>query len=61
MNRIARLMAAAALCCAASLPAAAQATSGNNIYTDLPFTMQPVAEPQIPDYSVSLADFGDLD
>ena len=59
MNRIARLMAAAALCCAASLPAAAQATSGNNnIYADLPFTMQPVAEPQIPDYSVSLADFG---
>lgn len=59
MNRIARLMAAAALCCVASLPAAAQATSGNNnIYADLPFTMQPVAEPQIPDYSVSIADFG---
>ena len=59
MNRITRLMAAAALCCAASPPAAAQAMSGNNnIYADLPFTMQPVAEPQIPDYSVSLADFG---
>lgn len=59
MKRITQLMATATLVCAAMLPCVAQETNGkSNPYDGLPFEMQAVTEPQIPDYTISITDFG---
>lgn len=59
MNITARILATAAIGCAALIPVGAQQPAADNdIYRNLPFKMQAVTEPQIPANSASLADFG---
>lgn len=59
MKRISRLIAAVLLLCPTLLAEAGEkAGREQEQYSNLPFEMKAVAEPEIPDYSVSITDFG---
>ena len=59
IDRIKKIMATAAIGCTALLPVTAQnEVNGNDIYNNMPFKMQVVTEPSIPDYNVNINDFG---